>query len=130
MSLAEFDTLRRWHPNEEQLVDELRNYIVNVGHEPHVVIDERIICATLKVPRGSMEQFLVELVKLRVLRPEFFWVCPRTGGTVWNGNDLTQVPSWIMCEECGDVHFYAESDIRADFVLSETLLRDLRNAIA
>ena len=129
MSSAGFDTLRLWHPAQTNLVDRLQAYVHELARTSHAVIDERIVSATLGVPRDSMEPFLVELVKVQVLTLEYFWICNHTGSTVWNGTDLTTVPSWVRCEECDDLHFYSEQQIEVHFIASASFSAELRGSI-
>lgn len=125
MSSEGFDTLRLWHPEQTELVDRLQTYVRDTTRTPHAVIDERIVSATVGVPRGATDTFLVEMVKLNILSPEYFWICPHTGTTIWNGSDLTAVPPWIRCDACDNVHFYSEQDIELHFIASESLRADL-----
>jgi hypothetical protein len=118
MSSAAFDTLRRKHPSSLPLITALQLEVGRIGRIPDAVVDERSIAQLLHERREVIEPLLVDLVKFGALRTMFFWICPATGGTIWQGNYIQEAPTWIRCEECRQEHFFSEQDVEVHFLVA------------
>lgn len=121
-----FESIRRRHPEEADLLTRLQGVVEGITASPAAVVDERSVAQILGVPRERIEPLLIELVQQECLRTEFFWVCPTNGGTAWHGSELAGAPSWLHCPDCLQGHFFSEQDVEVHFLKNSTHTNEAR----
>lgn len=126
MSQSAFDDLHESRPEQRGLVMALRRQLATtLSADEHAVIDDDILVQQLAADRHLVHELLITLVKLDVLKPLLLWKCPNGAGTSQEAENISDFPTSIECERCGNFHAFSSDDIEVCFQSTDRLLREL-----
>lgn len=121
MSLTEFATLRRKHPDEAAEIGKVEEALVSmVRGNPEVSIDEDLLEARTELKIKILEDYLGELVNAGALEARFALQCTYGRGPSVEANTLSLLPDVVECDRCGEAHVYDRKRVTVFFVATKS----------
>ena len=87
-----------------------------ISGEPQSILDTTLLSQQLGISEDSILDSLIELQKVKLVQPIFFWECTNGFGTSREAFDIREFPEHIRCDRCGEVHWFSQDQIEVHFV--------------